>query len=123
MAQIVVGISSWADPELLQSGFYPPGLQTGAERLQYYASRFSIVELDSSYHFLPSERYYQNWLDIVPTGFVFDIKAFSLLTQHPTPLSSIPRDLRDKATPYLNKNGHLYPRNLPPGLVDCQLLI
>jgi uncharacterized protein YecE (DUF72 family) len=118
MAQIVVGISAWADPELLQSAFYPAGLQTGAERLQYYASRFSIAELDSSYHFLPSQRYYQNWLDVVPTGFVFDVKAFSLLTQHPTPISSIPGDLRDSATPYLNKQGHLYPQNLPPELMD-----
>jgi uncharacterized protein YecE (DUF72 family) len=118
MTQILVGISSWADPELLHSGFYPHNLQTGADRLQYYASRFSIAELDASYHFLPSQRYFQNWLNIVPTGFVFDIKAFSLLTGHPTPISSIPADLRDKATPYLNKEGHLYPHNLPPDLLD-----
>jgi uncharacterized protein YecE (DUF72 family) len=118
MAQIVVGISAWADPELLQSGFYPPGLKTGAERLQYYASRFSIAELDSSYHFLPSQTYYQNWLNIVPSGFIFDIKAFSLLTQHPTPITSIPCDLRGDVAPFLNKEGHLYPQNLPPELMD-----
>jgi uncharacterized protein YecE (DUF72 family) len=27
MGQIPVGLSSWADPQLIVSGFYPPGLQ------------------------------------------------------------------------------------------------
>jgi uncharacterized protein YecE (DUF72 family) len=46
------------------------------------------------------------WLERAPTGFVFDIKAFRLFTQHQTPLSALPVDTRyapgkvDKANVY-----------------------
>ena len=113
MPKILIGISSWADAELIASGFYPPQLKTPAERLRYYAANFPIAEVDSSYHFLPTGRNLAVWIESTPPGFLFEVKAFSLLTHHPTRLSSLPRDLRDKAAGALNKEGHLYLNNLP----------
>lgn len=116
MGKILVGLSSWADPELISSGFYPPEIKTPVERLNYYATRFSIVEMDSSYHFLPTRRNSETWIEATPPGFLFEVKAFSLLTQHPTPLESLPRDVRDIALNAINKEGNLYLHNLPENL-------
>jgi uncharacterized protein YecE (DUF72 family) len=118
MGKIFVGISSWADPELNKSGFYPSEVKKPAERLRFYASNFPIVEMDSSYHFLPSRRNLTSWIESTPPGFMFEVKAFSLLTQHPTPISSLPRDIRAKTGSASNKNSNLYIHSLPEGLAD-----
>jgi uncharacterized protein YecE (DUF72 family) len=110
--KILVGISSWADPELIASGFYPPSVKTPAERLGYYSSNFKVVEMDSSYHFLPSARNLSAWIEATPGDFLFDVKTFSLLTQHPTLIGALPRDMRDKAQKFVNKEGHLYIQHL-----------
>ncbi|GAA2084745.1 DUF72 domain-containing protein [Streptomyces albiaxialis] len=84
MGRILVGTCSWADPMLVRSGWYPPGRRGPEGRLRYYASRFPVVEVDSTYYALPRERNSQLWVERTPEGFVFDVKAFSLLTGHPT---------------------------------------
>ena len=96
MGRILVGISSWAEPELVQSGFYPAEVKTPEARLSYYASRFPVAEIDSSYHFFPTQRNLELWLENTPDGFTFDVKAFSLFTQHPTPFTALPRTIREK---------------------------
>ena len=117
--KISVGLSSWADPELVESGFYPKEIKTAEERLHHYATKFSIVELDSSYHFLPTRRNSSLWINATPQGFLFEVKAFSLLTQHPTPMSSIPRDLRETITKAINKTGNIYLKDLTAELSDA----
>ena len=113
MGKIIIGLSSWADPELIESGFYPPDIKAPEERLSYYAKMFQIVEMDSSYHFLPTRRNSEIWIEATPPGFLFEVKAFSLLTQHPTPVSSLPRDMREKAISAISKKGNLYLHKLP----------
>ena len=88
MGRILVGISSWADPELVQSDFYPPEAGTPETRLRYYASRFPVAEIDSSFHYFPTQRNLALWFENTPKGFVFDVKAYSLFTQHPTPFTA-----------------------------------
>ena len=39
----------------------------------------------------------QAWAERTPPGFTFNIKAFSLFTQHPTPIRAFPADLREAA--------------------------
>jgi uncharacterized protein YecE (DUF72 family) len=78
---ILVGTASWTDKSLIDSGlFYPPEARTSEERLRYYASQFPVVEVDSSYYAMPSERNAALWVERTPEGFRFDIKAFRLLT-------------------------------------------
>jgi uncharacterized protein YecE (DUF72 family) len=49
--RILVGTASWTDRSLLDTGWYPKGTNTAEERLAYYASRFPLVEVDSTYYF------------------------------------------------------------------------
>ncbi|MFE1782784.1 DUF72 domain-containing protein [Streptomyces sp. NPDC059506] len=115
MARILTGTCSWTDPALVASGWYPPGTASDAEaRLRYYASRFSVVEVDSTYYALPGERSGRLWAERTPDGFVFDVKAFSLLTGHPTRASALPRDLRPEPA----GNRFLRPGSAPAEVVD-----
>ena len=84
MGEIRVGTASWTDKTLLESGWYPPGANTAEERLQHYAAHFPLVEVDSTYYFPPTEQNAKLWVERTPPRFTFNVKAFSLLTQHPT---------------------------------------
>jgi len=97
MGQIRVGTAGWTDKSLIESGWYPAEATTPEKRLRYYARQFPLVEVDSSYYALPAEQAAAAWADRTPAGFTFNVKAFSLLTQHPTPVRSLPTDLREAA--------------------------
>ena len=88
-----MGTASWTDPSLARSGWYPDRAASAGDRLRYYASQFPLVEVDSTYYFLPSERNSTLWVARTPPGFVFNIKAFSLLTGHPARAEALPRHL------------------------------
>ncbi len=103
-----MGTASWTDKTLLASGWYPPEANTAETRLAYYASRFSMVEVDSTYYSPPSEATAAAWASRTPDGFLFNIKAFSLLTGHPTKVAAIYKDLRPETD---KKN--LYPDDVP----------
>src|SRR5919197_4144608 len=96
MARLLVGISSWTEPTLIKSGWYPPDANTAEERLRYYASRFPIAEIDSTFYAIPNEKTAHLWVERTPKDFVFNAKAYALLTQHPAPPSRLPKDLREK---------------------------
>lgn len=114
-SEILVGTSSWTDPTLLSSGWYPASVKTAEERLAFYASQFALVEVDSSYYALPSERNAVLWVERTPAHFTFDIKAFALMTQHPAQVKALPKDLRD-AVPEGKRS--VYPKDLPASVVD-----
>jgi uncharacterized protein YecE (DUF72 family) len=98
MGEIRVGTAGWTDKTLIESGWYPDDAAGDPEkRLKYYASQFPLVEVDSSYYALPAERTAEAWAERTPEHFTFNIKAFSLFTQHPTPVRSLPADLREDA--------------------------
>ncbi|WP_221357466.1 DUF72 domain-containing protein [Streptomyces beigongshangae] len=94
MGHTFVGTCSWTDPKLVASGWYPSGSRDAEGRLRYYAERFPVVEVDSTYYGLPSERNGILWAERTPDGFRFDVKAFSLFTGHPTRAAALPADLR-----------------------------
>jgi uncharacterized protein YecE (DUF72 family) len=89
--QFLVGTASWTDPTLLKSDlFYPSSVKTAEERLRFYAARFNTVEVDSSYYALISERNAAIWAERTPPGFIFNVKAFAMLTQHPVDTARLP---------------------------------
>ncbi|MFG3282736.1 DUF72 domain-containing protein [Streptomyces sp. NPDC048111] len=94
MGEIRVGTCSWTDRALVSSGWYPPGRRDAEGRLRHYAEQFPVAEVDSAYYGLPSTRNSLLWADRTPAGFRFDVKAFSLLTGHPTRPQALPADLR-----------------------------
>lgn len=95
MGTILTGSCSWTDRALLGSGWYPAGRRDAEGRLRHYAERFPLVEVDATYYALPSERTCRLWAERTPDGFVFDVKAFSLLTGHPTRSEVLPPGLPD----------------------------
>jgi uncharacterized protein YecE (DUF72 family) len=119
MAKIRVGTCSWTDPTLVSSQrFYPDSACSAEARLQYYASQFNIVEADSSYYALPNERNSYLWAERTPDDFIFDFKAFRLFTQHPAPINSLPKNIKNELTPELQKKTNIYYRDLASELVD-----
>jgi uncharacterized protein YecE (DUF72 family) len=79
---ILVGTCAWTDHD----GFYPPGLPQNA-RLSYYAARFPLVEVDSTFYGLPRAATVENWIRQTPPGFIMDIKAEKRMTGHERSLS------------------------------------
>lgn len=111
MGRIKVGISSWTEPTLIQSGWYPPDATTAEDRLRYYASRFPIVEVDSTFYGIPNQKTAQLWVERTPKDFTFNAKAYALLTQHPTPAARLPKDLREKLS---ESKANVYFKDLAP---------
>ncbi len=92
---ILTGTASWTDPTLLACGrFYPPEVRSAEARLRFYASRFSLAEVDSSFYAMPTPENAYLWASRTPDDFIFNIKAFRLFTGHQTPLSALPGDIR-----------------------------
>ncbi len=92
-----MGTASWTDRTLIDSGWYPPEAGTPEKRLRYYARQFGLVEVDATYYALPAEQTAAAWAARTPAGFTFNVKAFSLFTQHPTRVAALPADLRPAA--------------------------
>ncbi len=117
---ILVGSASWTDPTLVKSGlFYPPGTSTAEKRLRYYASQFSMVEVDASYYALPTPDQARAWVARTPDDFVFDIKAYAAITGHPMELRALPKDLKAELPPKFAARRRARPRDLPKPIVDA----
>src|SRR6266550_8561529 len=114
MGQVRVGTASWTDRTLIASGWYPPEADTPEKRLRYYARQFALVEVDATYYASPAEQTAAAWSARTPAGFTFNIKAFSLFTQHPTRVAALPADLRPELE-HLGKDT-IYLKDVPPDL-------
>ena len=89
-----VGICAWADPALIEAGtFYPRKSMSAEARLRHYASVFDVVEVNSSYYAIPDVRNSQRWVERTPAGFIFHVKAYSLMTGHHPRAETVPADL------------------------------
>ena len=71
---ILFGTTSWADRGLVQSGaFYPRKTMKARERLAYYARRFPLAEIATTYRFPPTLELAAQWAERTPAGFTFDV--------------------------------------------------
>jgi uncharacterized protein YecE (DUF72 family) len=117
-ANILVGTCSWTDPTLVkETHWYPKRSMSAAERLAYYAARFSIAEADSTYYFPPSPQLAQGWAERTPETFTMNVKAYSLLTGHPAQPKSLWPDLREAIRPEFAGKRNVYVSHLPPDAV------
>jgi len=74
---ILVGTCAWSD----HTDFYPSGLKPN-QRLEYYARFFPLVEIDSTFYALQPARNFAGWAKKTPENFVFDVKAYRVITRH-----------------------------------------
>jgi len=113
------GIAGWIDKSLIGSGlFYPKRARSSEERLQHYSSQFPVVEVDSSYYGMPTRKNSDYWVARTPKTFTFDVKSFSLFTQHPTKFNALPPEIRE-GVPKEQQGKNLYLEKLPPDVVDA----
>ncbi len=78
MAPLVCGTSGFAYPSW-KPAFYPANVPA-KKFLSYYATRLNGVEINYTYHRLPSASTIEGWLAETPPGFVFVLKAHQKLT-------------------------------------------
>ncbi len=73
-----IGTSSWTFDDWREV-FYPAGLAAKSQ-LTYYASQFNSVEVNTSFYALPAPSTVLQWVESVPQGFAFALKAPRLIT-------------------------------------------
>jgi len=119
VGRILIGTASWTDPTLVKEGnFYPPDAKSPEARLRFYAEQFPIVEVDSTYYFPPSEKNSVLWIERTPQDFTFNVKAYSLLTNHPTKRESLYKDLLSEVPDEVAAKPNLYRAQLPDAVVE-----
>ena len=75
---ILIGCSGWSYADW-EGPFYPEGMASG-DYLGWYADRFPIVEVDSTFYRVPSKGMVQGWRDRTPSGFKFALKVPQAIT-------------------------------------------
>jgi len=116
---ILVGTCSWTDKTLVQgTDWYPRKSMSAAERLAFYAARYPVAEADSTYYFPPSPQLTKGWAEHSPPSFTMNVKAFSLMTGHPTRRDALWPDIRDEVKPDFAGKPRVYPEHLPDDAVD-----
>jgi len=117
---IRTGIAGWIDKSLIESGkFYPAGCTSAEDRLVFYSSQFPVVEVDSTYYGMPNRRNAELWVERTREDFRFDVKSFSLFTQHPTKPKALPTEIREGLPKDLvESNKNFYLDKAPPEVVD-----
>ena len=76
--KIHIGTSGWAYKDWV-GPFYPQGCGQ-AERLAHYASRFSCVEVDSTFYGTPKKETVLSWAERTPENFRFSLKVPGIVT-------------------------------------------
>src|SRR5262249_14399568 len=95
VSRIRVGICSWADPALIESrAFYPKKSMSAEARLRFYAGVFDVVEVNASYYAIPDILTVRRWAERTPPGFVFHVKAWSLMTGHHPRPQTLPAEVQ-----------------------------
>lgn len=85
----------------------------------FYASQFPLVEVDSTYYGMPSRRNAELWVERTPADFKFDVKSFSLFTQHPTKPKALPPAIREGLPKELiEADQNFYLEKAPADVVD-----
>jgi uncharacterized protein YecE (DUF72 family) len=93
--RILVGTSSWSDPGFVKE-WYPQGM-AARDRLAWYAERFEMVEVNSTFYAVPDRGTVRRWCQVTPKGFTFDVKVHRALSRHAATLDSLPPELREEA--------------------------
>ena len=119
-ARIRIGVASWTDPSMTAPGvFYPDRVTSAEARLRYYASRFPLVEVDSTYYAIPARRMAELWVQRTDQDFVFNVKAHALMTGQPSEVSRLPKDIRQALPGELVTKARIYASELPDEIRDA----
>jgi uncharacterized protein YecE (DUF72 family) len=76
--EVRIGCSGWSYRDW-RGALYPPGTPT-SRWLAHYASIFDTVEVNATFYRLPKRDTVRGWVEQVPAGFLFAVKASRYLT-------------------------------------------
>jgi uncharacterized protein YecE (DUF72 family) len=76
--EVRIGTSGYNYPEW-KGTFYPADLPTN-RMLDYYAARFSVVEINATFYRMPTAKTLAGWAAATPAAFVFALKAPQRIT-------------------------------------------
>jgi len=118
-AEVRVGTCSWADRTLVrETDWYPRRTMSAAERLAFYGARFPLVEADSTYYRPPSRQLTAGWAERTPDGFRMNVKAYSLMTGHPTRPDTLWPDIAAELEAGAADKRNIYQHHLPDDAFD-----
>jgi uncharacterized protein YecE (DUF72 family) len=122
VSSVRVGICSWADPALIEAGtFYPKRSMSAEARLRFYAGVFDVVEVNASYYAIPDVLTVRRWAERTPPGFVFHVKAWSLMTGHHPRPQTLPAEVQASlpARARRSRRGEILADDVPAEGVDA----
>jgi uncharacterized protein YecE (DUF72 family) len=90
--KIYIGTASWTDPGFIQD-WYPKGMKRDA-MLPWYAERFNMVEVNSTFYGAPKRETVEKWVSQTPDDFIFDIKLPKLFSWHQQEYAALPPEVR-----------------------------
>jgi uncharacterized protein YecE (DUF72 family) len=94
MHPVRIGTCGWSYKEWA-GVFYPDGLPA-ADWLAQYATRFPVVEVDSTFYRSPARKTVEGWRDRTPPGFGFSLKVPQAITHE-----KVLTDCRDELDAFL----------------------
>lgn len=102
---IYIGVTGWGDHDSLYGAGIP-----AKEKLSEYAGHFPTVEVDASFYAIQPIKNAQRWVEQVPDGFQFVVKAYQGMTGHQrggTPFET-EEDMftafKESLAPYISQN-------------------
>jgi uncharacterized protein YecE (DUF72 family) len=89
-------------------------------RLRYYASVFDVVEVNSSFYAIPDVVTVARWTARTPPAFVFNVKAYALMTGHNPRPQTLPADVQRLLGPSLRRThrGEIEAGEFPAEAID-----
>jgi uncharacterized protein YecE (DUF72 family) len=102
-----ISLSAWTDKSMLEEGhFYPYRTMTAEERLWWYAHFFDTVEVNSTFYAIPEVGTVTQWVARTPPRFLFDVKAYGLLTGHHLDVARLSDELKRLLPPTARRQAH-----------------
>jgi len=89
---LLVGTSSWSTRDWCGT-FYPESIEPG-EMIRAYAQQLPTVEIDATWHHMPSRTMVDAWKSRTPAGFVFSAKVPKVIS-HDKYLEDCEADLKE----------------------------
>ena len=91
-------------------------------RLRFYAGVFDVVEVNASYYAIPDVLTVRRWAERTPPGFVFHVKAWSLMTGHHPRPQALPAEVQavlPDAGAAQPRAARSWPTRCPPRALDA----
>jgi uncharacterized protein YecE (DUF72 family) len=96
------------------------GVQVAPDDVANRSTQLRVLEADAGMEVL-TDRVVAPWVDRTAEGFVVDVRAHRLFTQHAVPIESLWAEVRDALSPSVRAHRQVYADDLPARALDHAL--